>query len=351
MKVKIVVAVMIIVSMLGFVGYQLTSQCLAGDEALFIRMTNYNLLEYKTYPEWFTREGNIHPNDSGYLPITDYWDKAYADPIWHHPPLANYLAYPIVKLVWNDANLATIDAGTVKLRVVAWFMFSSCVLAAFWLVWKRYKSPNILLLSTLPFIASIPFFLSWGQNWFYHDMFVLVFFTIALLLRKTKYEKYIYIPLACMVACKGTAVFLLLPFIWENKKVVLCSLSLIPYFLQCYLVTGDFIYPLSHYFNAISFTQHATFTPILRGLGYSWELLAIMATPLVYTAYMAFKKKTTWFNPLLFITVFSVCLLFGGERYQLAKTIIPSILLISEAYYLWRTNRIENSSNKLIQPV
>jgi len=326
-KICLVLSIVILAVMLNFILGAFLGQCLAGDEAVFIRITD-RLPDYSSRAEWFTRDGVTDPDNCDYLPPSPFYRTAYDKIIWHHPPLANYLAYPIVKLIWSEDSTATIDEGTKKIRWVAWVMFAFCILSALYLASKKLKSSKLLLLSTAPLIASIPLFMHWGQNWFYHDTFMLVFLMIALLMRKTKYEKFIYIPLAMMVCCKLTAIFLLLPFIIENKKTALCSLALIPYYLQCYIVTGDWVY---HYTVLARSAEGRDRIDILwDNANVMIPFLAITTLPFLYTVYNAIKKQGEWLYPTLFVATCLIGLGWTQSLYQMTPMMLAGILIMGK---------------------
>jgi len=336
-KICLVLSIIIIAIMLNFILGAFLGQCLAGDEAVFIRITD-RLPAYGSQAEWFTREGNIHPDDCDNLPACPFYKNAYDKLIWHHPPIANYLAYPAVKLIWSEESIATIDSGTKKLRWIAWVMFTFCALGAMYAVNKKFKSPKILFLTAISLIASYPIFTHWGQNWFYHDMFMLVFLIIALLMKGTKYEKFIYVPLALMVGCKLTAIFLLIPFIIRNKKTALCALILIPYYIQCGIATGDWLY---HW------------TVIVRGAparqSVPWDrwnastlMLVISFIPFIYTIYNAIRKRASLFFPVLFLMACTIGLMWTHCLYQMLPMAIAGILLMGEAVLQFKQRRSEN---------
>lgn len=305
-----------------------TKTSLAGDEAIFIRITD-NLPAYRSYPEWYTRDGKINPDDWDALPPSPFYWLAYNDPIWSHPPVANYIAYPAVKLLWSDDSIATIDKGTENLRRIAWGMFVLSILGAIYLVRRKSKSNIVLLLSVAPFIVAYPLFTMKLQNWFYHDIFMLTFLVTALLMRETKYRKFIYIPLALMVGSKLSAIFLLIPFVLENKKTILCSLILVPYLIQSYFASGNFFYPYWHYLNATNFSNHNTLQLFVQGIKDSSPILAVTVLPLGYKVYKAIIKEGSWFLPALFLTAFG-SLWFGGGGYKLPLLIITGMILVGE---------------------
>lgn len=337
-KIMFILAVVIVMASLGVMFVQMRSQVLAGDEAIFIRMTQH-LPTYRSYPEWFTREGNIHPDDCDYIPPSDFYQKAYDDPIWHHPPLAHYLAYPFVTMFFSNETIATIDAGIDKLRQVAWAMLSFCIVGALYIVRKVDKTSLVLLLAAIPILTGLELFFQWGNNWFYHDMFMLFFLVIALLMRKTKYEKYIYIPLSMMVLCKLTGMFFLIPFVIENKKRALCALAIIPFLIQCYFVAGDFFYPITHYINACKFSLHGTIRPIIYGLQNATMIISVTIVPFLYLVWQAIAKRVDWFLPILYVVALMVGLVFGGQEYMMTPLMIVGVIIMGRAASIFISSR------------
>jgi len=281
--------------MLNFILDAFTHQCLAGDEAVFIRITE-RLPNYDSRAEWFTKDGVTDPDDCDYLPESKFYHVAYDKPVWHHPPVANYLAWPAVKLLMNEENDNTINNSVVKIRWIAWMMMTFCILGALYIASGKFRAHKNMFFASLAVAAGYPLFTHWGENWFYHDMFMLVFLIIALLMRNTKYEKFIYIPLTLMVGCKLTAVFLLIPFVIENRKTILCALILVPYYLQSWIVTGDWLY---HYHVLERATPHRYGMPWDNPLAAVFMMI-VAAVPFGYTVWNAIKKRGSWLYPALF---------------------------------------------------
>ncbi|GAH71345.1 unnamed protein product, partial [marine sediment metagenome] len=165
-KICLLLAIAILGGTLGFTLLTYRIQWLAGDEAVFIRITEH-LPAYKSYARWWTRDGVTEPEDTDYLPESTFYENVMNTPIWRHPPLANYLAYPAVKLLMSEENVPAIDAGTERLRIIAWTMLAFSMLSAVWLVRKRDKSGNTMLLMMLPLAAGYALFTQVGSNWFY----------------------------------------------------------------------------------------------------------------------------------------------------------------------------------------
>ena len=354
-KLYLIAAIGILGGMLSFTLFTYRAQWLAGDEAVFIRITE-RLPAYSSQAEWWTRDGITDPDECEYLPESDFYHDVMDTPIWRHPPIANYLAYPAVKLLMNEENVATIDASVEKLRYIAWGMLAFGILSAVYLVRKKDKSGGVMLLVMLPLAAGYALFTMVGSNWFYHDGFMLVFLTTALLMRKTKYEKFIYVPLALMVGCKITAVLFLIPFALENRKVLLCSLVLVPYLIQTWVVTGEPFWIIQHWAMVISSTSTITEATkeyseaILQNAKSLVPFLAITGTAFAYTVYNAIRKRGSWFYPTLLAAAFvpvalwTVCFKYEAlpyYYYQLLPMLIIGMLITGEAAIQFKANRIQ----------
>lgn len=338
-KTYLLLAITVLGGMLSFSLLSLRTQIPAADEMIFIRITQ-QLPKYNSHMVWYSIDGKTDPQT--YLGYGPYFEDAYELPIWVHPPVANYVAYPFVKLLYSEDSDATIRKGVLRLRWVAWALIAFSILGATHLVRRRSKSSSVLFLSMLPLATSYILFTQWGNNWFYHDTFMLVFLVTALLMRGTKYEKFIYFPLALMVGSKIYALLFLIPFIFENKKTALCSLALIPYFIQSYFVTGNFFYSPIHWYNLGSFDIDFYNRGILGQLGSVIDnaskiipFLIIVAAPFVYTVYRAVRKEASWFLPVLFAIASIFGLGWVTSYYQMLPMMIIGILITGEAAILY----------------
>lgn len=349
----------VIIVMAIFSLHSLTTQIPAADEIIFIRITDH-LPDYSSKLTWFSLDGKTDPNHDGVIdPATGrddnpFYEPAYETKIWHHPPFANYLAWPFVKMFYHGGTNDEIREGVANLRVVAWFMLSFCVGSCAYIIRRHNKNDMVFLISTVPLASAYVLFTQWGNNWFYHDIFMLTSLCIALLLRKTKYEKYIYIPLFIMVGCKGIGFLFLLPFVLENKKTLWCLTAWIPFIIMVYLATGDPFYRIEHWLGMRELTAQIgtgndivnvgqiilyNIKRILVGASHVWLFLGIMALPFFYTVYGAIKKRITWFYPSLYFVAMIAGLCFSAAYYQMQPMMVSGILLMACAVILYGRNR------------
>jgi len=340
----LVVGIMSIYILSSFVG-----QIPAADEIIFIRITDH-LPDYSSHLTWFSLDGKTDPNHDGVIdPNTGrddspFYEAAYEVPIWHHPPYANYMAWPFVKLLYHEGTNDEIKQGVLNLRIIAWVMMTFCIISTTILVRRIAKNELIVLISLIPLGACYILFTEWGNNWFYHDIFMLTSLVVALLMRGTKYQKYYYIPLALMVGSKGIGFLFLLPFALENRKVLWCLTAWIPFIIMCYYATGDPFFRITHWIGMreiaagiIYETDSATFSQIvmhninkiLKGMGNVWLFFTVMALPFGYSIYRAFIKKMSWFYPSLFIVSMVAGLCFSAAYYQMIPMMLIGVLLVA----------------------
>jgi len=340
---------------LGLSLFTLKSVAPAADEMVFIRVTQ-QLPKYDSHSEWWTLMGETHPadepqfdsqKDSDNEALRAQFDYFYEVPIRQHPPVASYLAYPLVKLLYNEETPKQVYKSVRDLRQFAWAMIAFCVLAVAYIARKKCKTGTALLLALLPLVALPALFTRFGNNWFYNDTFMLVFLVMALSMRGTKYEKFIYIPLALMVGCKIYAIAFLIPFIIENKKTALCSLMLVPYFIQCYFATGDFFFPFTLRLMIPKGSGYITMWYALsNGLKMIWleviripYFMGITTLPFAFLVLREIKNKN-WFLPLLYVISFGVTGLGTTDcEYRLLPAIIIGTLVTVEAVSIYALNK------------
>lgn len=278
-----------------------------GDELVFIRVTE-NLPLYASYAVWGSPDGETLPVEV-YGSIESYWEDAWEKDIWIHPPGANYLAYIPVKLFPD------------YLRWISWITIAFSLSLVLFVCYRKLKG-YYLLLCLLPLFLGVEIWLN--GNIFYHDIFLCLCLTVAIFLRGTKYEKFIYIPLALMVITKIYAIVFLIPFVIENRKTALCSLALIPYFIQSYFVTGSVFYPLDHWLGMNSYMAlggGVIYRYWFNILKVPWFLLSILP----FIVYGFYRKL--WFYPALFL-IGCLVIFTWGFHYQMLPLYIISPLVI-----------------------
>jgi hypothetical protein len=175
-------------------------------------------------------------------------------PIYTHPPLVNYLSYPIVNTVnaladngvisriEDSRDLNKAEAMTVLLRIVPMALFA----VTMFLVFKLMQ----LKVGVLAYSFGIPIILSSGllseSYYFYWDAFMWFFFVLTLYLTE-KNSKWAYLTACCLVNTKLViGMVLLIPLIIKNKKMIFASLSILPFYIATTIITHNPFYMIAH---------------------------------------------------------------------------------------------------------
>jgi len=168
----------------------------------------------------------------------EHYSLVYDVEFYCHPPIAVILSYPLVRITDNLKLL----------RIFSWLVFSLTIAALFYLLYEERKEWLYLVLPAVVMLLGFGIICN-ATNTFYHDTFMLAFLTGSIFLwrfRDGKYRKFSYITLALMVNCKIYAFLFLIPFMFQERKVILLSLTLLPYFIWAYFSTGNFFFPITH---------------------------------------------------------------------------------------------------------
>jgi hypothetical protein len=302
---------------------EMYSQIPSADEVMFLRVTA-NLPHYNTYRTWYT----IDKSDPSITIDTkrDY-NLYYQVPYWEHPMLDSLITWPLVKLFWHDDNAKQATASMPIFRTLAWMMLCGGVLLALSIVRRRTKSNLILFLSSLVLFAAIPFFAAWhGDNWWYYDTFMFFAMIVALATIGTKYERFIYIPLAFMVGSELTGFLLLAPFVIRNPRTALCGLAIMPHFIMAGIVTGNMMYMLDFWWRVSGVSNADTYSKGYRiwvNIKYGWATLAATMPAFIY---QVFKKNI--FYSLLFLALLFIGYFWIVAYYHYWGVILIGIVLV-----------------------
>jgi hypothetical protein len=129
------------------------------------------------------------------------------------------------------------------LRTIAIIVF----LLALWLIYSLLykKIGKNAYFFAVPIAASYQLLL--GAYLFYWDVFMMFFFVLTLYLMERK-SKWAYLTACLMVNTKMfVALVFLLPLMAKNWKFIFTGLSIIPWFIISWFVTGDLFYFFRHY--------------------------------------------------------------------------------------------------------
>jgi hypothetical protein len=225
------------------------------DEYVFYRLTS-QLPNMAVTSDWFYNDNpkTLVPSSSFPVDRRELFSLIYDMPIYSHSPLANYLVYPVVKIVNLFADKGIIpsiedtqalnkaEAIAVILRVVPISLFTASMVVIFKLM--QMKVGALAYLFSIPILASKG--LLAGSYYFYWDAFMWFFFVLSLYLMERK-NKWAYLTACCLVNTKIViGMVLLIPLIIKNRKMVYPALSIIPFYLATVIITGNPFYIITH---------------------------------------------------------------------------------------------------------
>jgi hypothetical protein len=225
---------------IAFTGIQLSVEKPSLDEYWFMKQSQ-NLPGYSSTARWAYEWKELYWQGETIYPAN--WARAYDNPFWVHPPLAYILTYPIA----GDYNAGRKVAIIIMLLSVSTMLY----LAARRQPEKAIRNAGI---ATIPLVLGSAIITS-RLNLYYNDIFMVGFLVSSLALRESKLKGWVWLPLTLMALTKIHAVIFLIPFVVENRKLALCTLGLIPFWVGAYIVTSDPLYLLRHWTNLAGATD------------------------------------------------------------------------------------------------
>jgi len=284
------------------------------DEYVFYRITS-QLPNLEVTTDWFYVDNpkTLTPSDGFPVDRKELFHIIYDMPIYMHSPLANYISYPIVRVVnlmadngtlpriENSNELHVQEPITLILRLVSIVLF--CL--SMWLIYKLLKRK----IGDYAYLYSIPIFVSinllGGIYNFYWDAFMLFFFVLTLYLMERK-SKWAYLTGCFLVNTKLViGIALLIPLIIKNKKMAFTLLSLIPFYIATVVVTHDPLYLIHHLFPQTS--------------QYSWM-------------YMFWTNNIIWHNGLILFAILTIPIFYYAKKYP--EYIATFVILLFYAFGL-----------------
>ena len=210
----------------------------SADAEIFTRLTR-ELPNYSTSASWIRADRpDLHWQEP-YMP-DKIFDDAYEKPIWVHPPLANILAWPFVKLIQNERVLKIIP---VILFIISLYLIY-LTLRRSMVTWKV-----LVCFSVIPLMTTAVY----GIPYFYHDAFmnILLALSIYLIGKKSRWK---YLAITALVLTKSNAAIFLIPLALMDKnwKLLLPGLGFFAYIGLTWYVTGTPLYVFEHW-NTMSY--------------------------------------------------------------------------------------------------
>lgn len=330
----------------------------SADELVFIRLTD-NLPNYYTHAEWWSIDGVTHPSDIDGASDRALIDLHFETEFWHHPPVASFLAWPFVKpLNFNSLDDDETLQATSRLRIIVSVILGIVIIGIAWIASRLNCTDDkwLKLLPLVPLIFALPFFIFPGNNWFYPSTLMLFFLAIALVLRETRYKKFVLIPLVLMVGCTIEAFIFLIQFALEKKKLALCSLALVPYLTWSYVVSGSWLTPFA-YFGAVSGVTTMPFSWVITVLpqkylglaNFGAPVIIAMLVPLGYLIHHYVKENKFYIT--LAIIMLTVCLGWAWNYYHLIGIALIAPIIIALALKTRETRKATSVKEVRIEAI
>jgi len=252
---KLLLMFLLLVLLVAPVTYMTSEAPMWQDEYVFYRITG-ELPSSAVTIDWFYEDNPKTLVPSEYFPVDrkELFHLIYDMPIYSHPTLANYLVYPVVKIVnvlidkgtlpsiESSETLDKAETATVILRLVPTALFLASMMIAFKLVYSRVGA--LAYLCIVPILFS--YYMLSGVGFFYWDAFMWFFFVLTLYLTERK-SKWAYLTACFLVNTKIViGMLLLIPLIIQNRKMAFAALSILPFYVATTIITGDPLYIVAH---------------------------------------------------------------------------------------------------------
>lgn len=261
----------------------------SADEYYFTRIT-MNLPNYSTSSSWVRVDRPDLHWEEDYMPDKIFED-AYEKLIWVHPPMAHILAWPYVKLVSPDY-----EENWQYLKILPTILFGLSLTFVYLTLRKRFEGWKIL-------IGFMPISLLYtglhGVPYLYYDGFMVFMLTLTIYLI-SRGSKFKYLTACLLFLTKTPAIAFAIPLLFmdnRNFKMLLPMLSVLPYYIMTWVVSGDMLYIPHHWMIMQEYTQfhyeHFILANILDSILYSG--IYIFA-PIVGLAAYRVIKNLSYYN-------------------------------------------------------
>lgn len=310
-----------------------------GNDEYFFYRTTMNLPNYETTGVWLIDEKA--PNPEGVNDEAVYrFDKAYTTPIWIHPLVANYIAYPIAMLFDDVVEqiqwLRLIDVAIILVTVV---LFLDVI--------RRKTNPYVAAISVLPMMVGR--LLLANGIMFYNDLFMWFFFALTMWLITVKpSSKWIIVLSVVTVMTKMNALLLIVPILFylyyqtKDKKLVaktgiISVVVFASYLVFQAIVAGDALY-LAHHWGRLNPQSKLNITrnvlPYLWTYIISWGLW--VSVPLIVAGIsLTLKRKVKSFYGFIAFGVVTLLYGFGwgSYAYQVFPVMYASMFMIPVVFF------------------
>ncbi len=304
------------------------------DEYIFYKLT-MNLPRYDTTATWLANNDVIAPNYNDPY-VNKLWVAAYTTPIWIHPLVTNYIAYPIARMFNNPI------AQIKWLRLVCVFLIIGTVVLFADIIRRR----------TNQYIAAISIFPMMVGQWllangimFYNDVFMWLFFALTMWAIECKpSSRWIILLTLITTLSKMNAILLLIPiglFLWQKnrnteyklKVIILPIIILLIFFGYQAIETNDTLYLLHHWSGTLSGYANSfivqTVFPNIESYILCWGLY--MSLPLMIVgAIVVIKNKLVSYYPFVALSIITMLygFMWGWFAYQVFPIMYASMFAV-----------------------
>ena len=302
---KVTVGLITILMLLVGVMFMLSHHLTFGmDEYMFYRLSN-GLPNYSTSSDWIYVDNTsvLSADDPrGDDRIREVVEGTYNTPIYAHGPLAPALLWPAVKLFGNGIHID--EGGIFVLRVIA-IGLSTLSFLLIYLIAKKRVGYSALLFA---FPVMVGGRMLAGTMWVYWDVFMFFFFALTLyLMERPNTPKWLPVLTTCMMVNTKMflGVLLVLPLGFKDRRLLLCTLSIIPWWVVSWVVTGDPIFWVRHYWSQVDFHNEIYGIQQLGWWLTVWRMDLVVYLMLTACSLAFIRKYPTY------VTFYLITLLYG----------------------------------------
>jgi len=349
----LLLAVLLFVANITYVWWTASFISITRDEYIFYRLT-LNLPNFNTDAKWLEddiakEEGYSDPAADLTNPGTrDLNQASYTTPIWIHPPVANYFAYPIIKMFDNPVSqIKAVHLLCVILIILTVVLFADII--------RRRTSQVIAALSIFPMLISQ--WLLLNGIVFYHDIFMWFFFALTMWVIECKpNSKWIILLSVVVVLTKINAILLLIPIAlflgYKNKKVeykvIIPSIfAIATFFVLQSIVAKDALYIFHHWGGTLSNLAY-TFVGVVVfphwvNFVVGWVLF-IYVPLLLVGGYLVIKHRMRSHYPFVALGLITMGFGFGWAwlGYQVFPIMYASMFMIPVVMSLQKGSKFRN---------
>lgn len=290
----------------------MNNSIMGNDEYFFYRVT-MNLPCYDTTVEWLREDCSPNPNTISDDAV-DIYARAYTKPVWVHPIVANYIAYPIAMLFDDVANqiqlLRLVDMAFIVVTVL---LFLDVI--------RRHTNQYVAAFSVIPMMFGR--LLLANGIMFYNDLFMWFFFALTIwVITVSPYSRWVMALALVTVLCKMNAPLLLAPILLylyyrtKSRAVVatvgvVSAIAFAGYMVFQAVAAGDALYIFRHWGTlnpTAKFNIARNVLPYIWVYTVSWGLWVSIPLLVAGLVLVAWKRIKAFYG---FAAFGVVTLLFG----------------------------------------